>query len=248
MLPRPCSTTTARRRPCRGRDAFKVHADWQISPLAALLLGGEWQLAAYVESIGAGPEQQVGPTVTVPLTGATNYSADIAVAAGTLPNNPAPPASGVYKTVTVLTHTNFGAVTDVVGIVEGLGAAHRLSTSLTDGGPARRDRRRRCQARSTLTDSSRSGAAPVQRVRVAAAEDGHRPVPRSTTSSRRSPAHTRTRDRPGSACRAGRGRCPRSLAFPGAACGKRPRSESYRTVVSIAGWIRNVVHSASRHR
>ena len=98
---------------------FTVHADWEISPLAALLLGGEWQLAAYVESIGPGPEQQVGPTVTIPLTGATNYSADITVSAGTLPDNPAPPTSGVYKTVTVLTHTNFGAVTDVVGIVEG---------------------------------------------------------------------------------------------------------------------------------
>ena len=100
-------------------DPFTIHADWQISPLAALLLGGDWQLAAYVESIGAGPEQQVGPTVTVPLTGAPNYSADITVPANTLPNTPAPPASGVYKTVTVLTHTNFGAVTDVVGIVEG---------------------------------------------------------------------------------------------------------------------------------
>jgi hypothetical protein len=98
---------------------YTIHADWNISPLAALLLGGDWQLAAYVESIGAGPEQQVGATVTIPLTGATNYSADISVAAGTLPNNPAPPASGVYKTVTVLTHRNFGATTDVVGIVEG---------------------------------------------------------------------------------------------------------------------------------
>ena len=38
--------------------AFTVHADWQISSLAALLLGGEWQLAAYVESIGVGPEQR----------------------------------------------------------------------------------------------------------------------------------------------------------------------------------------------
>ena len=84
---------------------FTVHADWQI--------------AAYVESIGPGPEQQIGPTVTVPLTGATSYSADITVPANTLPDNPAPPNSGVYKTVTVLTHTNFGAVTDVVGLVEG---------------------------------------------------------------------------------------------------------------------------------
>ena len=98
---------------------YIVRAEWQISALAALLLGGEWQLAAYVESIGPGPEQQVGPTVTVPLTGATNYSADITVPANTLPNNPAPPDSGVYKTVTVLTHRNFGAITDVVGVVEG---------------------------------------------------------------------------------------------------------------------------------
>ena len=100
-------------------DPFTVHADWTISPLAALLLGGQWELTAYVESIGPGPEQQVGPTVIVPLTGATNYSADITVPAGTLPDDPAPPTSGVYKTVTVLTHRNFGQVTDVVGIVEG---------------------------------------------------------------------------------------------------------------------------------
>jgi hypothetical protein len=98
---------------------FTIHAEWEISALAALLLGGEWQLAAYVESIGAGPEQQVGPTVTVALNGGTNYSADVIVPANTLPNNPAPPNSGVYKTVTVLTHRNFGAITDVVGVVEG---------------------------------------------------------------------------------------------------------------------------------
>ena len=98
---------------------FTVHADWTISPLAALLLGGQWELAAYVESIGPGPEQQIGPTVVVPLSGATNYSADITVPANTLPDDPAAPTSGVYKTVTVLTHRNFGQITDVVGIVEG---------------------------------------------------------------------------------------------------------------------------------
>jgi hypothetical protein len=98
---------------------IRVQAEWTISPLAALLLGGDWQLAAYVESIGGGPEQQIGPTVNVPLDGGTNYSAEVLVPAGTLPNNPAPPNSGVYKTVTVLTHRNFGAITDVVGVVEG---------------------------------------------------------------------------------------------------------------------------------
>ena len=43
----------------------------------------------------------------------------IVVSAGTLPDNPAPPFSGAYKVVVLLTHRNFGATTDVVGIVEG---------------------------------------------------------------------------------------------------------------------------------
>ena len=98
---------------------FTIRVDWTLSALAAALLGGQMLLATYVESIGAGPEQQVGPTVTVPLDGSTAYTADVVVPATTLPNNPAPPASGVYKIATVLTHQNFGAITDVVGVVEG---------------------------------------------------------------------------------------------------------------------------------
>ncbi|HEX2308965.1 MAG TPA: hypothetical protein VHI14_11645 [Jatrophihabitantaceae bacterium] len=97
---------------------FTVHCDWSITALAALLLGGEWQVAAYVEAIGPGPEQEIGE-VTVPLTGATNYSADIFVAANTLPDNPAPPFSGAYKVVVLLTHRNFGLVSDVAGVVDG---------------------------------------------------------------------------------------------------------------------------------
>ena len=97
---------------------FTVHCDWTISALAALLLGGEWQVAAYVESIGPGPEQEIGE-VTLALTGATNYSADISVAANTLPDDPAPPLSGAYKVVVLLTHRNFGNVTDVAGVVDG---------------------------------------------------------------------------------------------------------------------------------
>ena len=98
---------------------FTIRVNWTVSPLAARLLGGEWQLAAYVESIGPGPERQVGRTVTVPLTGGTTYRADLRVDANTLPNNPAPPTSGVYKVATVLTHRNFGVITDVAGLVEG---------------------------------------------------------------------------------------------------------------------------------
>src|SRR4051794_29753117 len=98
---------------------FTVQAAWSISALAALLLGGEWQLAAYVESMGPGPEQQVGATVNIALTGATNYNADITVPANTLPDDVGPGQSGTYKLVTLLTHRNFGSVTDVAAVVEG---------------------------------------------------------------------------------------------------------------------------------
>ena len=98
---------------------FTIQCSWTISPLAALLLGGEWQVAAYVESMGPGPEQEVGAPVTIALNGNTNYSANIVVPANTLPNNPAPPFSGAYKLVTLLTHRNFGNVTDVAAVVEG---------------------------------------------------------------------------------------------------------------------------------
>ena len=99
---------------------FEIQCSWQVSPLAALLLGGQWEVAAYVESVGAGPEQQIGPTSVVPLNGSAGpYTTTIIVPAGTLPNNPAPPESGVYKLVTVLTHRNFGNVSDVSAVEEG---------------------------------------------------------------------------------------------------------------------------------
>lgn len=99
---------------------FTIDATWQVSPLAALLLGGQWEIAAYVESVGAGPERQIGPTSVVPLDGRTTpYTTTIIVPAGELPDNPAPPASGVYKLVTVLTHRNFGSVSDVSAVEEG---------------------------------------------------------------------------------------------------------------------------------
>ena len=101
-----------------GQD-FTIRARWRIDAVAALLLGGQWELAAYVESIGIGPEQQVGPTEVVALNGGRNYSASITVPANTLPNNPQPPNAGVYKLVTVLTHRNFGLVSNVAAVVEG---------------------------------------------------------------------------------------------------------------------------------
>ena len=64
---------------------FTINANWTISSLAALLLGGQFEVAAYAEAIGAGPEQQIGNLVVVPLDGSTNYSATVTVPANTLP-------------------------------------------------------------------------------------------------------------------------------------------------------------------
>ncbi len=97
---------------------FTIRADWTISSLAALLMGGQWEVAAYVESIGPGREQQVGATEVRPLNGSTTYDAVITVPATTLPNNLGPGESGAYKVVVLLTHRNFGAVSDVSAIVE----------------------------------------------------------------------------------------------------------------------------------
>ena len=76
---------------------FTVDATWVIDPLAALLLGGQWEVAAYVESIGPGPEQQVGATQVVALNGGTNFSTQIVV----------------------LTHRNNGVISDVAAVAEG---------------------------------------------------------------------------------------------------------------------------------
>ena len=97
---------------------FKVKTKWAIGALAALLLGGEWVVTVYVESIGPGPERRIG-TDTVPLNGSANYSTIVVVPPNSVTNNPNPPVSGVYKLVTVLTHRNFGQISDVAAIAEG---------------------------------------------------------------------------------------------------------------------------------
>ena len=99
-------------------DNFTIDVSWTVDPLFALLAGGQWEVAAYVESIGPGPEQQVGLTSTVPLNGGRNYATTITVTGGTLPDNPAPPNSGVYKLIVVLTHRNFTVVSNVAAVIE----------------------------------------------------------------------------------------------------------------------------------
>lgn len=100
-----------------GQD-FRIEAEWEIDAQSARLLGGQWEVTGYVESIGPGGEQSLG-TIVVPLNGGRNYKGVITVPAGTLPDDPGQPTSGVYKLVTVLTHRNFKQITNVAGISEG---------------------------------------------------------------------------------------------------------------------------------
>ncbi|RSM48402.1 hypothetical protein DMB66_46345 [Actinoplanes sp. ATCC 53533] len=97
---------------------FRIDTDWSVDALTALLLGGEWTVTAYVESVGPGPEQEIG-TTTLAVNGGQNYAATVAVPANTLPNPPIAPTSGIYKVVTVLTHRNFGTPSNVAAVVEG---------------------------------------------------------------------------------------------------------------------------------
>jgi len=101
-------------------DNFTIDVTWNIDALAALLLSGRWEVTAYVEGIGgAAPEQQIGATQIVALNGGQNYTTTITVPGGTLPNNPVPPNSGVYKVAVVLLHRNiFNVVTNVAAVIE----------------------------------------------------------------------------------------------------------------------------------
>jgi hypothetical protein len=96
---------------------FTIEARWSVDAATASALGGQWEVAAYAESIGPGREQQLA-TGTVAVNGAQDYNTTLTVAGGTLPA-PAAGESGVYKVVTVLTHRNFGVLSRIAAIDEG---------------------------------------------------------------------------------------------------------------------------------
>lgn len=90
-----------------------VNVSWEIPSPHNMHLGGTFQLRAYIESIGPGPEMQLGPTIVVPVvSGQTAYSAAIAIPGGTLLGEGqlfgVVPVSGVYKIIAVLQHMNPG--------------------------------------------------------------------------------------------------------------------------------------------
>lgn len=93
-----------------------VRIDWHLSGTLQSLIAGTWTVRAFVESMGPGPEMQIGSAI-VPLGANPNYSATINVPANTLPANP--PDSGVYKLVVVITHEAFGIKSEMAGFGEG---------------------------------------------------------------------------------------------------------------------------------
>jgi hypothetical protein len=95
---------------------FDVRVDWTLSGTLAGMIAGTWTVRLFVESMGPGPEAQLG-SVTVPLGLDPHYSATIHAGPGSLPAGP--PASGVYKVVVVITHEAYGVKTEIAGFGEG---------------------------------------------------------------------------------------------------------------------------------
>lgn len=114
---------------------FDLTVEWEIFgdlvPLWLSALAGDWVVTAYAESVGPGPEVEIG-TATVPTgntlpctvntakSNCTKYSATITVPATTLPEDDGT-SSGIYKlVVTVFLNSNLPAPGfDLSGFTEG---------------------------------------------------------------------------------------------------------------------------------
>lgn len=96
-------------------DAFQVSVKWTVPAALAPYLGGEFRLRCFAESVGPGPERQIGATVMVPVVpGLASYSNLMALPPGTLPGEGASDGaggfiSGMYQIATVVQHMNGGA-------------------------------------------------------------------------------------------------------------------------------------------
>ncbi|MBL8191695.1 MAG: hypothetical protein JNK38_26995 [Acidobacteria bacterium] len=96
------------------KDNWSINVDWNTSGFLAPAIGGNWEVRAFLESMGIGFEDQVGPTVNVAAAGPLSKNATIPVApANTLGITP-----GAYKLVVTLTHVNPNP-TGVAGYEEG---------------------------------------------------------------------------------------------------------------------------------
>jgi hypothetical protein len=102
---------------------FRVDCEWDIDAITAAILGGEWHVDLYAESLGGGFEGRVGGVALAVVPGQLNYAAQIIVPANTFPNDPSAlvptDQSNVYKMVVVLTHSNGGVTTSLCALQEG---------------------------------------------------------------------------------------------------------------------------------
>ena len=88
---------------------FNVHVTWFVPKTEAAIIGGSFRIRTFAESIGPGPEKQIGGTLTVPaVPGKLQYDVHVLVGAGELlgEGEGAPPVSGMYKLASVLQHMN----------------------------------------------------------------------------------------------------------------------------------------------
>lgn len=107
----------------QAEHAWQIDVEWQIDGAPAMFLGGDWEVAAYAESIGAGDEKQVGATQTVPLSNAPvlplprKYNATISV-----PSAAVNPVQGLkegrYRLVVSILYKNGGVPLEMAAFQE----------------------------------------------------------------------------------------------------------------------------------
>jgi len=84
-------------------EAFHIKVEWKITgllrPLWLSALGGNWNVQAYAESIGAGPEILLASDNTVAADpNVSDYATTLTVSPNTLPEgDPGSQVSGIYK-------------------------------------------------------------------------------------------------------------------------------------------------------
>ena len=95
---------------------WSIDVEWTLSGKVAPALGGEWTIHTYLESMGPGPENEVFPTVVVPVNAAPPMTPR--TWRQKLDISRTPPA-GVYKLVTVVLYSNMGKKLPMAGFTEG---------------------------------------------------------------------------------------------------------------------------------
>ena len=88
-----------------------LHVHWEVPAAIAAVIGGNFRIRTFAESVGPGQERQVGQTLTVPASpNQTSYDVHIVVPGGQLEGEGelfgGVPVSGMYKLVAVLQHMN----------------------------------------------------------------------------------------------------------------------------------------------